>query len=323
MERLRGALTGVAGASAAGPPKPVAQLQHCVSNPQHFLCAHPAKPLCKMFSGNDLKEMIDEQTSCTTFALHAIVGSSSGSGVSLSFSTGRVFMKIRSRMLMVASVAALAMPSVLSAQIWTNWTSGTGIGGVVTGSLGGISVDITGNISAYQLANGSETGPFSTPGQQYWNPSNAFTQGGLIAPTAFGLIQSDRDGLMTVTFGGLGVLNPYIAINSLGRPNVNTGIVFSGAGANLLSSNDGGVPAYWGTGTCTLVGQTLTGSECSGVVQLSGVYTSLTITSTLPVESWDGLTIGAQSVVPEPSTYVLFASGLVGLGLLSRRRRSA
>lgn len=39
--------------------------------------------------------------------------------------------------------------------------------------------------------------------------------------------------------------------------------------------------------------------------------------------SVDDIVVGGQSVVPEPSTYVLMASGLLGLAGIARRRRRA
>jgi hypothetical protein len=233
-------------------------------------------------------------------------------------------MKIFSRIWVAATVAAIALPSVASAQIWTNWTSGT-LGTNVLGTLGPIGVTVTGNFSGYQLSSGAEVGTWVLPMQQYWNPNGAFSQGGVVAPTGYGMIQTDRDGTTTVSFGGFGVVNPFFAINSLGRANVSTSVTFSGTGATLLSSNNGQLgfdAAYWGGGNCSMVGQTLSGDECSGVVRLTGIYTSVTLTSNLPNEYWDGFQVGAESVVPEPSTYVLFATGLIGLGLVSRRRRS-
>jgi hypothetical protein len=235
-------------------------------------------------------------------------------------------MKIFSRIWVAATVAAIALPSVASAQVWTNWTSGTlgtNVLGTLTGGGGGpISVEVTGNFSGYQLSNGTEAGIWGFPMQQYWTPNAAFTQGGVVAPTGYGMIQTDRDGSTTISFGGFGVVNPFFAINSLGTTGLTTGITFSGNGATLLSSNNGGAASYWGGGNCSMVGQTLSGDECSGIVRLTGIYTSVTLTSNLPNEYWDGFQVGAESVVPEPSTYVLFATGLIGLGLVSRRRRS-
>jgi hypothetical protein len=238
-------------------------------------------------------------------------------------------MKIFSRIWVAATVAAIALPSVASAQTWTDWTSGTpGVNVLGTLTIGGFStgVTVTGDFSGYQLSSGVETGTWGQPMQQYWTPNAAFSQGGVTAPTGYGMIQTDRNGTATITFGGFGAINPFFAINSLGRANVggavSTSVTFSGAGATLLSSNNGGAASYWGGGTCSMVGQTLTGSECSGVVRLTGTYTSITLTSNLPNEYWDGFTVGAETLTPEPSTYVLFAAGLMALGVVSRRRRS-
>jgi hypothetical protein len=301
----------------------VAQTQHIMDFPLRRPRGYDNAYRRKSFSNSTLEKTHSSSAVCTLFAPIRVVGLGVLVCYSSFFLGGVPFMKLYSRIWVAASIAAIALPSVASAQLWTNWTSGTGVGGTINGNIFGVSVTVTGNTSGYQLSDGTEVGTWFQAGQQYWTPSNAFTQSGLSAPTGFGIVQTDRQGVTNVAFGNLGaVINPYIAVNSLGRAGITTSITFSGMGATLLSSNNAGAPAYWNGGSCTLVGQTLTGAECSGIIQLSGTYTSLTMTSNEPNEYWDGFTIGAESVVPEPSTYVLFASGLAGLGLIARRRRS-
>ena len=68
---------------------------------------------------------------------------------------------------------------------------------------------------------------------------------------------------------------------------------------------------------------TLVGNEFSGVLQFSGSYAagqSLTFT-VRNNEDWHGFTVGARSVVPEPSTYALMSVGFIGMGFAASRRR--
>jgi len=245
-------------------------------------------------------------------------------------------MKFFSRVALAASVAIAALPSLGQAQVWTNWTSGTGPGGTVNGTLDALGVSLSGGFAGYQLNNGTVTANSFVPNYgagrgdlDFWTPAAAYTQGGLNAPPPRGLIQFINSATITITFSGGAVIDPFFAINSLGNPTQEspTSMTFgpTGVAAALLSSNNNGVDAYWGTGVCTLVGNTLSGKECSGVVRLSGTFTSITVSANQP-ENWYGFTVGAlrtQSTVPEPSTYVLMAVGLAGLGFVARRRRAA
>ena len=59
------------------------------------------------------------------------------------------------------------------------------------------------------------------------------------------------------------------------------------------------------------------GAEGNGVIQFSGSFTSITFT-TPDYENWYGFTVGEAT--PEPSSLILLGSGLLALGLLTRRQ---
>lgn len=241
-------------------------------------------------------------------------------------------------LLRIASTAALAafafVPATASAQVWTSWTGPVNpcatSPGTIDGDMGGVSVSVSGQFNGYQLASGATCGgPITANGNgtSYYyhqnnlgNPYGAYTQGGLNAPLEFGLIQYNAAvSTATITFGSA-VLNPFIAFVSVGQGGVPVTYDF---GANTFSvvSHNTGFTSYWGGGTHSVAGNTITGNEFSGVLQFDGAFTSITFSTNNP-ENWHGITVGAQSVVPEPSTYLLMASGLAGILFFTRRRKA-
>lgn len=221
-------------------------------------------------------------------------------------------MHFRTRLIALATVTSLAAAPA-SAQQWTSWNSADVAG--VYGLIGPVAVDYVGTYSTYENSAAS--------GINFWSPSGAYSQNGVIAPTNRGLIRFVGAAGGTINFSSA-VVNPFIAFNSVGQPRVGVTYDFQGAPFTVVSNNNAG-GAYWGPGSYTTSGSTLTGNEFSGVVQFTGTYSSLSFTTT--AENWHGITVGIESlapptnVVPEPSTYAMFGAGLLALGLTARRRR--
>ena len=224
--------------------------------------------------------------------------------------------------LSVASATLLAAPtSVEGATItWAVWTSGT-VGqttGTASGTIAGIgSVSYTGEFEFFQSG-------------AIWNPVTSF-QGGTVsnAPGATNAgiaIQGGAGtGTNTITFSAP-VLDPIIAIWSLGQPAVTSQFDF---GTQPFAIQGGGPNASFG-GSSIFVGgacpaNTVCGIEGNGVLQLNGVFSSITFTN--PVfEHYYAFTVGATaaapSAVPEPTSLLLLGTGLIAVVHAYRRKRS-
>ena len=213
----------------------------------------------------------------------------------------------------IAATLLLALtPQISSAQTWASWTSS--IAGNVIGTIGSTSVTYTGYYDSFDNSLASGVG--------FWtNVNGTYSQNGTIAPTNPGLIRFYSAGRGTITFG-TAVLDPYIAFNSVGQPGVPVTYDFGTSPFTVVSNNNSAC-AYYGCGSYTTAGNTITGREFSGVAKFSGSYSQLDFT--FDAEAWHGITVGvaSPSVVPEPSTYALMGAGLAGLFAFARRRRQA
>jgi hypothetical protein len=125
-------------------------------------------------------------------------------------------------------------------------------------------------------------------------------------------------GTHTITFSEA-VLNPVLAIWSLGQPGVLAQFVFDQA----FTIQSGGSNAEFGGAAITALGNTVSGNEGNGVIQFNGSVTSISWTNPI-VENWYGFTVGVPvAAIPEPETYALLLAGLAVLGARARRRSAA
>ena len=203
------------------------------------------------------------------------------------------------------AVAALMSTSASAAIQWTDWTSITST--LATGSLGASTVTLSGPFDTAQISGGTDywrTG--GNPWAAYDALSNLPTNNDFIAP-------SGNQVLHTISFSKA-VIDPYIAIISLGQGGIQTNWTFNAPFA-LIDQGQG----FWGNGVFTILGNSISAGEAHGVIQFKGSFTSLTLL-TNQTENWSGLTIGAAGV-PEPTSWAMLIAGFGLVGAAARRRR--
>jgi hypothetical protein len=222
----------------------------------------------------------------------------------------------------LALAAAFAIVPAASADpvTWTKWGSDTGTGttsvGTATGTLGGITVTYSGQTSGLGIQWAAAVGS-SYPGKSSttWVPTSSYVGGDVsnAPPTNYNLVAMEGGSNLpeSITFSSP-VINPFIAIWSLGQTGDTASFVFS----NPFTIEACGPSTEYGGRCITESGDSVLGTEGNGVIQLSGTYSSIGFT-TPGYENWYGFTVGAT---PEPSSLFLLGTGLLGLGLLVRRQ---
>ena len=214
-------------------------------------------------------------------------------------------MKIKS--LIITAAAAFIHTLASAGPSWIDWTTvNTGtltIGSQVVGvTLTGSTPDLLDNGTYYY--DNANTGGTTSAG----------TYGGYLPSD---MLQVSNASFFTLTFSQA-IVNPYIALVSVGQPNLAVAYTFD-SNVSVLSSGSN----YWGNGTYATAGNTFTGSEFNGVLQLQGSFTSMNIAVGQP-EYWHGFNVGSASVsaVPEPETYAMMLAGLGLMGAIARRRKA-
>jgi hypothetical protein len=226
-------------------------------------------------------------------------------------STRREWVMNRRRTLGLAILAILAMfliaiPVQADTIYWTNWTS------VTTGQLGSASGTIalpTGDVNVTYSGDVYDTNP-NILGN--WNPPATFEAPPIVtnAPpgiTNIAMLGGQPDTYYSFSFDKP-VVNPVLAIMSLGSPSIKASMEFT-APFSILNTG-GGLSLYNENGSFSQTGNTLFGSGANGIIQFQGTYSSIQWKSPVQ-ESWSMVTVGAP--VPLPPTVLLLGSGLLGL----------
>ena len=217
------------------------------------------------------------------------------------------------KMHVLALAAALCAGAAQAAPIdWNTWSSTSA--GSITTTGGPIGVTYAGPALAVY-------NPYPS-----YTPTSTFADGVIVnnAPLASnGILQITGGGsaVQTLTFSQA-VVDPVMAIWSLGQPGLNASFHFLGAAVPTFVS--GGTNAEYGGVAISVLGQDVSGSEGNGTIQFKGTFTSISWTNPT-YEYWYGFNVGVAGVanpVPEPETYALMLAGLAAVGFMARRRRN-
>jgi hypothetical protein len=212
--------------------------------------------------------------------------------------------------LLVISAIVVSAPAMADVIYWTDWTS------KAPGTPGSAAGTIT--FPGPTVVNVTYTGEIFNAGDQgNWSQgAGTYTEPGIVdnAPTPSNVSIQLRGGnaiVNTITFSS-SVLNPVMAIQSLGssdRAEYDFTSPFT-----LVSQGSG----HWGGGSLVQSGNTLTGYEGNGIIQFSGLVSS--ISWTVPDgENYHMFTVGAPATVPLPASMFLFGPALAGLAVLRRK----
>jgi hypothetical protein len=211
---------------------------------------------------------------------------------------------------MTTAIAAICSATAANATIWTIWDETTAVlsntAGSASGVLGGVNVTYSGeNQGVNQYSS-------------HWSPATTW-EGGAVTnapPGDSGIRLFGGYGATdTVTFSSA-VLNPVLAIVSLGQPGLQASFDFTGDGPFALFG--GGPSIAWNGVPLTSSGSVVYGKEGNGLVQFYGSYTSITWTNPT-YENYYAVTVGT---VPEISTWAMMLLGFGGLGFLGYRKSS-
>jgi PEP-CTERM motif len=237
--------------------------------------------------------------------------------------------------LIPALVAGCLMISALPAHAdtidWTSWTSSTGgtnsnpagAAGTATGTLNGITVTYSGQLQGLQSNYPS------------WN-SSAFTSPtiGNAPPPGNGAIQMEGASSYneTITFSSA-ITDPVFAIWSLGQGGEQAEYIFQ-VKDNSVTLVAGGSSSEYGGSSISVngsnilgaTGETVTGNEGNGVVQIAGTFTTITFT-TPEYEDYYDFTVGQNvtaatlgaTPTPEPGSLSLLGLGLAAVAGIRRK----
>ena len=227
----------------------------------------------------------------------------------------RLFKRTTACAAVALSTFAAALPAAAGPIDWASWSgiSQNVIGGAASAAFGasGITATYSGEVRNF-VSNYPSYGPTGT------------FNGGAIGnapPAANGIIQiigGGDSGVNTLTFSQA-VLNPVMAIWSLGQSGINAEFAFDTA----FTIESGGPSAEYSGASITSTGNTVFGSEGNGTIQFAGSVTSISWTNPV-AENWYGFTVGTSvQAIPEPETYALMLAGLAALAFVARRRAAA